>query len=82
VRLPGDDSPFNVNPLRGAHMCREYGAAHPQVRVPLAATVALFAGDHASATIACSNASEPWCGDFVRRAFVANFGEDCEIDER
>lgn len=31
--------------------------------------------------VACSIADEPWCGDFVRAVFVANFGENRDIGD-
>ena len=31
--------------------------------------------------MAAAFAREPWIGDFVRRVYVANFGEDREIDD-
>jgi 2-hydroxychromene-2-carboxylate isomerase len=34
-----------------------------------------------AARVACSVASEPWAGTFVRRTFVANFGEDRQIGD-
>jgi 2-hydroxychromene-2-carboxylate isomerase len=34
------------------------------------------------ARVACAIAAEPWCGDFLRRVYVANFGEDRAIDQR
>jgi 2-hydroxychromene-2-carboxylate isomerase len=35
-----------------------------------------------AARVAASAAGEPWLGDFIRAAFVANFGEDRDIGER
>ncbi len=32
-----------------------------------------------AARIACAADSQAWCGDFIRRVFVANFGEDADI---
>jgi 2-hydroxychromene-2-carboxylate isomerase len=34
------------------------------------------------ARVACVAEASPWCGDYVRRVFVANFGEDRDIGER
>lgn len=75
------DSPFNVYPRRGAYMwrdlerlCHKHGFPWRQpTRFPRSSTL--------PARVACLIADEPWCGDFVRRIFVANFGEDREIGE-
>ena len=32
-----------------------------------------------AARIACAADSQTWCGEFIRRVFVANFGEDADI---
>lgn len=76
------DSPFNLNPRRGEYMwrdlerlCAKFGLPwrHPS-QFPRASTLA--------ARVACEVASEPWGGDYIRRIFTANFGEDREIGER
>jgi 2-hydroxychromene-2-carboxylate isomerase len=34
-----------------------------------------------AARIACAADSQTWCGDFIRRVFVGNFGEDLDIGD-
>jgi len=74
-----NDSHYNLNPRRGAYMWRDMErltaklglAWHKPSVFPRATTLA--------ARIACANETAPWCGEFVRRTFVANFGEDRDI---
>jgi 2-hydroxychromene-2-carboxylate isomerase len=76
------DSHFKLNPLRGSYMwrdlerlCAKFGLPWQRPsRFPRPTTLPL--------RVACSIADEAWCGAFVRRVFVANFGEDREIGER
>ena len=82
ARQGWNDSPFNLNPLRGNYMWRDVERLAAKFglpwrrpsRFPRLATLPL--------RVACSIADEAWCGAFVRRVFVANFGEDREIGER
>ncbi len=77
-----NDSPFNLNERRGAYMWRDlerltakHGLSWQRPsHFPRNATVPL--------RVAAAFAGEPWCADFIRRVFVANFGEDREIGNR
>ncbi|MGZ3504536.1 MAG: DsbA family protein [Vulcanimicrobiaceae bacterium] len=74
-----NDSHFNINPRRGAYMWRDlerltakFGLAwRKPSRFPRSSALA--------ARVACTFGGEPWCGDYIRRIFVANFGEDRDI---
>lgn len=73
-----DNSPFVLDPIKGAHMWRDlerrtqrYGL--PFVRPPIFPMNGLRA-----ARITTAALTEPWCGSFIREVFTAQFarGED------
>ena len=73
------DSPYNLNPLRGRFMwrdverlCRRYG--HPFRKPSRFPRNGLLA-----ARVACRAEGEPWCPEFIRAVYRANFAEDREI---
>ncbi|HZR81688.1 MAG TPA: 2-hydroxychromene-2-carboxylate isomerase [Candidatus Binatia bacterium] len=76
-----NDSPFNVYPAKGRYMwrdvervCAKHGIAWRRPsRFPRNGLLA--------ARVACLAAGEPWCGDFVRAVYRANFADDREIAE-
>ena len=76
-----NDSPFNLYPAKGHYMwrdlerlCAKHGVAWRRPsRFPRNGLLA--------ARVACLGAGEPWCGDFVRGVYRANFAEDREIAE-
>jgi 2-hydroxychromene-2-carboxylate isomerase len=75
------DSPFNLYPLKGRYMwrdmerwCEKYGFSFRRPsKFPRNGLLA--------ARIACLEAGQPWCAEFVRAVFRANFAEDREISE-
>jgi 2-hydroxychromene-2-carboxylate isomerase len=76
-----NDSPFNLNPRRGAYMWRDLERLTTKFGFPWQRPAVFPRNSTLPARIACSIAHEPWCGEFVRAVFVANFGEDREIGD-
>lgn len=76
-----DDSPFNINTRRGAYMWRDLARLAAKYDLPWVKPGAFPRASTIAARVACSVANEPWCGDFVRSIFVANFGEDRDIGD-
>ena len=76
-----NDSPFNLNPVKGAYMwvdiereCRRLGLRfHKPSRFPRGSLLA--------ARIACAHAEAPWVGEFIRAVYLANFADDRAIDD-
>ena len=76
-----NDSPFNINKRRGDYMWRDIARLASKNDLPWARPSVFPRASTSAARIACSIADEPWCGDFVRSIFVANFGEDRDIGD-
>jgi len=73
------DSHFNLNPLRGGYMWRDLERLTAKFGFPWKKPSAFPRSSALASKIACTFDEEPWCGDFIRRVFVANFGEDRDI---
>lgn len=76
-----DDSPFNLNARRGAYMWRDMERLTKKVNLPWRKPSVFPRNSIPAARIACAAESQSWCGDFIRRVFVANFGEDADIGD-
>jgi 2-hydroxychromene-2-carboxylate isomerase len=74
-----NDSPFNLNDRRGAYMWRDLERLSAKFGLPWRRPTAFPRASTLAARVACSIADEPWCGDFVRATYVANFGDDRDI---
>ena len=77
-----NDSHFNLNERRGAYMWRDMERLTAKFGLPWQRPTRFPRPSTVPLRVACAIAAEPWCGDFVRRVYVANFGEDREIGER
>ncbi len=77
-----DTSHFNLNPRRGAYMWRDMERLTDKFGLPWRRPSEFPRNTIVPARVACAVAGEPWCGDFVRRVYVANFGLDAAIDRR
>lgn len=75
-------SPFNVNPRRGAYMWRDMERLTTKFGLPWRRPSVFPRNTTLPARVACALIGDPRFGDFVRRVYVANFGEDRAIDER
>ena len=73
------DSPFNANPIRGAYMWRDLERLCTKYSLPWRRPTAFPRNSVLAARVACVACEEPWGGEFIRAAFLANFAEDLEI---
>ncbi len=76
------DSPFNVYPRRGAYMWRDLERLADKHGFPFRRPTRFPRSSTLAARVACVLVDEPWCAEYVRRVFVANFADDSEIDDR
>ena len=76
-----NDSPFNINERRGAYMWRDLSRLAAKYGVPWKKPTKFPRASTLAARVACANGSEPWCADFIRDIFVANFGQDRDIGD-
>jgi 2-hydroxychromene-2-carboxylate isomerase len=77
-----ETSHFNLNPRRGAYMWRDMERLCAKFGLPWKRPSEFPRNSIVPARVACAIADEPWCGDFVRRVYVANLGEDRAIGQR
>jgi 2-hydroxychromene-2-carboxylate isomerase len=75
------DSPFNLNPLRGAYMWRDLERLTRKFGLPWKRPSVFPRNTVAAARIAAAFSDEPWIGEYIRRAFIANFAEDRELND-
>ena len=75
-----NDSHFNLNPRRGAYMWRDLERLTAKLGLPWRRPTVFPRATTRPARIACHVADEPWAGEFSRRVFIANFGEDRDIN--
>lgn len=77
-----NDSPFNINERRGRYMWRDMERLTGKYRIPWQKPTVFPRNSVLAARVACAASDEPWCGNFIRRAFRANFAEDRDISDR
>ena len=77
-----NDSPYNLNPVRGRYMWRDVERYCLKYGLPFRKPSRFPRNGLLAARVACSAEGEPWIGDFTRAVFRANFGEDREISSR
>lgn len=75
-------SHFNLNPRRGEYMWRDLERLTTKFGYPWRRPSEFPRNSTTAARVACAIAGESWCGDYVRRVYVANFGENRPIDRR
>jgi 2-hydroxychromene-2-carboxylate isomerase len=76
-----NDSPFNINTRRGDYMWTDVARLAAKFDLPWVKPTTFPRASTLASRVACSIADEPWCGDFVRAVFVANFGENRDIGD-
>jgi 2-hydroxychromene-2-carboxylate isomerase len=81
ARQGWNDSHFNIYPVRGAYMWRDLERLTERFGLPWRRPSVFPRNTTLAARVGCAVAYEPWAGEFVRRCFVANFGEDRDIGE-
>jgi 2-hydroxychromene-2-carboxylate isomerase len=75
-----ETSHFNLNERRGTYMWRDMERLTTKFGLPWRKASEFPRNTTVPARVACAIADEAWCGDFVRRVYVANFGEDRAIE--
>ena len=76
-----NDSPYNLNPVRGRYMWRDIQRLCDHHGIDFRKPSQFPRNSLLAARIACAAAEEPWMPDFARLAFRANFAEDRDIAE-
>lgn len=74
-----NDSPFNLNPLRGRYMWRDLERICQREGLPFRRTSVFPRNGLLAARVACRFAAEDWLPTFVRAVFRANFADDLDI---
>src|SRR2546429_5420050 len=74
-----NDSPFNLYPAKGRYMWRDLARLCAKYGLPFRRPSVFPRPSLLVARVTCTAAAEPWCGDFVRAVFHANFAEDRDI---
>ncbi len=74
-----NDSHFNLNPRRGAYMWRDMMRLSDKFGLHWRRPTVFPRSSTLPGRAACSISDEPWCGEFVRAVFSANFELDDDI---
>lgn len=74
-----NDSHFNLNERRGNYMWRDLERLTAKFGFPWRRPTKFPRQSTIAARVAAASIDEPWCGDYIRGIFIANFGEDYEI---
>jgi len=75
------DSPFNVNPIRGRYMWRDLQRLCEKYGFPFKRPTVFPRHSVLVSRVAILGAEEPWGADFIQSVFRANFAEDREISD-
>lgn len=82
-RLQGwNDSPYNLNPLRGAYMWRDIERICRRHRFPFRRPSVFPRNGLLASRICCVEPEAAWVPSFCRAVFAANFAEDRDISDR
>lgn len=74
-------SPFILNPLRGEYMWRDLERLTAKFHLPWKRPAEFPRKSVLPARIAAAYADASWIGTYVRAIYVANFGDDLEIED-
>jgi 2-hydroxychromene-2-carboxylate isomerase len=75
------DSPFNIYAAKGRYMWRDMERLCSKYGLPFRMPSKFPRSSVLAARVACLARSEPWCPEFVRAVFHANFAEDRYISD-
>jgi len=82
-RLQGwNDSPYNLNPRRGAYMWRDIERICRRHRFPFRRPSLFPRNGLLASRVCCLEPDAAWAGEFCRAVFRANFAEDRDISDR
>ncbi|MFQ5666932.1 MAG: 2-hydroxychromene-2-carboxylate isomerase [Candidatus Binatia bacterium] len=73
------DSPFNLYPVKGRYMWRDTERLCEKYRLPFKKPTAFPRNGLLAARVACLASDAPWCPEFVRAVYRANFAENRDI---
>ena len=73
------DSPFNLFPVKGRYMWHDLERCCAELGIPFKRPSVFPRGSLLAARVALANEDQAWVGDFSRRVYQANFGEDRDI---
>ncbi|MGH7821658.1 MAG: 2-hydroxychromene-2-carboxylate isomerase [Candidatus Binatia bacterium] len=76
-----NDSPFNLYPVKGRYMWRDMERLCEKYGLPFRRPSRFPRNGLLAARVAASGAAQPWCPEFVRGVYHANFAADREIAE-
>jgi len=76
AELGWNDSPFNLQPAKGAYMWRDLERVCAGLGLPWRRPSVFPRNGLQAARVACAHESEPWLPGFVRAVYSANFAED------
>lgn len=74
-----NDSPFNLYAAKGRYMWRDLERVCAELGVPFRRPSAFPRNGLLAARVACRFSDAPWCPDFVRAVYRANFADDRDI---
>ena len=82
-RLQGwNDSPYNLNPRRGAYMWRDLERICRRLGFPFRRPSVFPRSGLLASRVCCVEPDAAWAADFCRAVFRANFAEDRDIADR
>jgi 2-hydroxychromene-2-carboxylate isomerase len=81
ARQGWNDSPFNVYPAKGRYMWRDMERRCDGYGIPFRRPAQFPRNGLLPARVTCLASGKPWCPEFVRRVYRANFAEDRDIGE-
>ncbi len=73
------DSPFNLNPVKGAYMWQDLARICAQDGLTFRKPSVFPRGSLLGARVVMAHAEAPWVADFIRQIFIANFAKDADI---
>jgi len=77
-----NDSPYNLNPVRGRYMWRDLERQCARDAVPFRKPTVFPRRSILPARVACLGHGQVWLPTFARTVFRANFAEDHDIEDR
>jgi 2-hydroxychromene-2-carboxylate isomerase len=82
ARQGWNDSPFNLNPMRGAYMWHDVARSCDRYRLPFKKPSVFPRNSVVPARVGCAFADAPWLPEYVRAIYLANFADDRDISDR
>lgn len=79
ARQGWNDSPYNLNPARGAYMWHDIARSCSLLRLPFRKPAVFPKNSVLAARVACLGMGTAWLPGFVRGVFLASFGDDRDI---